>query len=90
MLYISLSKQCDIINGACALVHVLRACVCVCVLACVCVDKYMHGQEPTSCVVNNGTSQAPCHMCMTHSRLSFPLLMRKGGSNDLMQLNTRA
>ena len=67
-------------------VHVcvcLRACVlCACVCVCVRVDNYMHGQEPTSCGVKNGTSQVPCHVCMMHSRLLFPLLMRMGGSND--------
>ena len=60
-----------------------RACVlCACVCVCVRVDNYMHGQEPTSCGVKNGTSQVPCHVCMMHSRLLLPLLMRKGGSND--------
>ena len=75
------------------LVCVCVVCMCVCVCArvrvccvhvCVCVrvDNYMHGQEPTSCGVKNGTSQVPCHVCMMHSRLLFPLLMRMGGSND--------
>ena len=69
---------------ACVCVCVcLRACVlCVHVCVCVRVDNYMHGQEPTSCGVKNGTSQVPCHVCMMHSRLLFPLLMRMGGSND--------
>ena len=58
------------------------ACMCECVLVCVCVDNYMHGQEPTTCGVKNGTSQIPCHVCMMHSRLLFLLLMRKGDSND--------
>ena len=64
----------------CVLVRVLRACVCV--LACVCVDNYMHGHQPTTCGVKNGTSQVPCHVCMMHSRLLFLLLIRKGDSND--------
>ena len=69
---------------ACVCVCVcLRACVlCVHVCVCVRVDNYMHGQEPTSCGVKNGTSQVPCHVCMMHSRLLLPLLMREGGSND--------